>query len=555
MLITIPFDPAGVERLREVAEVDLRPDLPPEDLEATIGDYHALIVSSDTPVRDRVIEYAYQLQVIGVAGASLEHLNVSAARAQGVEVVKVPDRRTVARAEQTLGMMLSLAHRRNAVGLAEKKLGIVGFGGLGQEVARRARAFGMYVLVHQPRLTPELALEADIEQRDLEALLAEADIVGLFLPHSAETKSMIGAQELEQCRPSSLLVSTGSPDAIDHGALVQALERGQLAGASLAVPEGWAWERPPSVARKLEIVTLQGPSRAAAQREISLNLAGHLIEHLETRRPREQLSLRVVPLELVLPHENHDPDRVADLVANLETADTLVNPPVVAERGKQYVVLDGATRLQAFRQLGYPHIVVQVVSPEEGDLVLHTWYHAVSGPSSEELLRQLEGQPDYDLVLSPHERLQGAVDAGQAICSLRTPESGNYLVHASKGNPLRALNALVERYTELGGVDRTLNTDVAELSAEKPDLAALVVFPQLSIEEVIDAALSRQLLPAGITRFVIPGRVLRLCADLDRLRAEEPLARKNAWLDRFLAERLSRRKVRYYQEPVIVLDD
>jgi len=93
------------------------------------------------------------------------------------------------------------------------------------------------------------------------------------------------------------------------------------------------------------------------------------------------------------------------------------------------------------------------------------------------------------------------------------------------------------------------------MSVEDPSTAALIIFPQFRLEQVLEAAVHENLLPAGITRFVIPGRVLRLCADLGRLMADEPLAHKNAWLDRMLAEKLARRRVRYYQEPVIVLDD
>ncbi len=123
ILITIPFDQAGQEILRGNAELDIHPGLSNKELESIIGDYQALIVNSESLVPDRTIEYAYQLQVIGVAGASLEHLNVSAARAQGVAVVNIPNPRSLALAEQIFSAMLSLAHRHQAVGLSGKTLG------------------------------------------------------------------------------------------------------------------------------------------------------------------------------------------------------------------------------------------------------------------------------------------------------------------------------------------------------------------------------------------------------------------------------------------------
>ncbi len=110
-------------------------------------------------------------------------------------------------------------------------------------------------------------------------------------------------------------------------------------------------------------------------------------------------------------------------------------------------------------------------------------------------------------------------------------------------------------YTELGSVTRTLNTDLEMLRTEAPDLCALIIFPQFALRDVLDAAVTKTVLPAGITRFLIPGRVLHLNVSLDRLRSDESLARKNTWLNKMLAEKLTHRNVRYYQEPVILLDE
>jgi hypothetical protein len=197
-----------------------------------------------------------------------------------------------------------------------------------------------------------------------------------------------------------------------------------------------------------------------------------------------------------------------------------------------------------------------VVASDDERLVLQTWYHAVVGPSARALLAHLRAMPEFVLRPAPREAHGAALAAKQAMCSLLTPADGSYLVQAAAGvEPLMALNTLVAAYGEVGSITRTLTTDLAALEAEAPNLAALVVFPQFTLADVEAAAVGGQLLPAGITRFVIPGRVLRLHADLERLRADEPLARKNAWLDQMLADKLARRRVRFYQEPVILLDE
>ena len=100
-----------------------------------------------------------------------------------------------------------------------------------------------------------------------------------------------------------------------------------------------------------------------------------------------------------------------------------------------------------------------------------------------------------------------------------------------------------------------MNTEISRLRAQFPEMTAVAIFPQFEPEKVFEAASEGRLLPAGLTRFIIPGRILRLNADLDRLRADEPLPAKRAWFNQFLAEKLAQSQLRYYQEPVILLDE
>jgi hypothetical protein len=343
---------------------------------------------------------------------------------------------------------------------------------------------------------------------------------------------------------------------LDLAALDEALAGGRLAGAALLLPAGWDGPLPQHVHANLLLAHAAGPSRAEVEHDIAVSLARHVIAQLRKRRLGNPLSLRVAPLELVLPHEHYDPERVRDLAERLQSEETLVNPPVVVEWQGKYVVLDGATRVTAFKQLGYPHVVVQVVAWDDERLVLHTWYHAVCGLPADALLAHLNGASEYTLSPAPRESLRSSLDGSEAVCSLVTASGESYQVCAAEGvQPLAALNALVARYSQAGSIHRTLTTDLHALEAEAPGLAALVIFPQFTLDVVLGAAAAGQLLPAGITRFVIPGRVLRLHADLARLRSDESLARKNLWLDHMLADKLARRRVRFYQEPVVLLDE
>jgi hypothetical protein len=120
---------------------------------------------------------------------------------------------------------------------------------------------------------------------------------------------------------------------------------------------------------------------------------------------------------------------------------------------------------------------------------------------------------------------------------------------------LQVLNDVVEAYGQWGNVERTLTTDMEWLASQFPDLAALVIFPRFTPQTILELANQGRTVPAGITRFVIPGRILRLNAPLAKLAADEPLAQKQAWLDNLIRKKVLERQVRFYEEPVVLLDE
>lgn len=277
------------------------------------------------------------------------------------------------------------------------------------------------------------------------------------------------------------------------------------------------------------------------------------------------LRLRVLPVEEVVPHEHYHGPRVTDLAVRLSKEGKLINPPVVAQQGDKYVVLDGATRLTAFRQLGYPHIVVQVVDLERQRIELTSWNHVLYGGDAAALLatlREVEGLevvPDDQresiapgLPLLPAGALGYLLTTGKGAFVL---QAGDSLLGGSSGAWLRVLNAAVETYGQWGHVERTLSGDVDALAHQFPEMAALVVFPRFTLSGILELAAAGRTVPAGITRFVIPGRILRLNAPLEAIVSDAPVATKQAWLDDFVREKLRARQVRYYEEPVVLLDE
>lgn len=586
ILITDPLAAEGLELLRQHFDVDTAYDLDQAALEEQIQAYDALVVRSGTRVDSRIIEAGTRLRVIARAGSGLDNIDVSTARAMGVEVLNCPAANSVSVAEHTFALTLALARhvpaadhtlkagrwekgRFKGVSLDGKTIGIIGFGRIGRQVARRAQAFGMRVLVNQPRLTPELALEAGVTPCDLPDLLREADVVTLHVPMRSENVGLIGAAELQQMQSSAFLINTARGGIVDERALIEALDAGEIAGAGVDVfSEEPAIEHPVAQHPRVVATPHIAASTYEAQRNAAVDIAEQLIDHLAAvGEVAETLSLQVVPTKEIVPHEETDPARVARLSKAIQDDSMLVNPPVVAEWQGKYVVLDGATRTGAFRELRIPHIVVQVVDSNRSDVDLHTWYHVVSDITTDELtevLSQIEGlkltevsPAEAQTLLREREALAYLVMPGGSEASQDGAGVRAYLAELADEdyNRLDVLNAMVEGYTVRGDVARTLTTDLHNLQTTYPGMAALVVFPQFTPNFVLEVAGQGRYLPQGITRFIIPGRVLRLKAPLDVLRSDEPLAAKRRWLDEYVREKLARRSVRYYQEPVVLLED
>lgn len=556
-------EPHCLNSLYETTDVDVRPNLTETEFIQCIGDYDALIAGPPRRLTGRMIEQGYRLRAIGYAASRLDNVDVSAARAMGIEVFNAPASSAVAIAEQTLSQLLFLVNRVGDGRLAGKTLGLIGFGRIGQQVAQRARAFNMRVLANQPRLTPELALAAGVQAVDLLELLRESDFVSLHLPFNAETKTILGRVEIGAMKPTACLINTGHAELLDNGALLEALENGRVAGAALFV-------HPSEMPDALDTATillrqhshvLTTPYQTTIIDSNHEEAVGEISEHIADLLGSEQasslLSLQVVPVEQVSPHEEIDEKRVARLMAAIGSNPQLIDPPIAIYWNGRYVILDGATRFTSFKRLGFKHLIFQIVTAAPESFTLHTWYHAISSdqPFAKLLahLQQLDGIHFQEL---PPNKTQTIFQDKTVLCYFLARNGRITLAQTTPGaNHLDVMNDLVASYTKWGDVERTLLTDLPRLLEQFPRLTAVAVFPQFTPETVFDVASKGGFVPAGLTRFVIPGRILRLNMKLDRLQENDTLAAKRAWFKKHLAEKIASSRLRYYEEPVVLLDD
>jgi D-3-phosphoglycerate dehydrogenase len=262
-------------------EVDAASGRSPDQLARDLHDADALVVRSATRVTADLITAASRLRVIARAGTGVDNVDVGAASARGIVVMNAPGANSVSVAELALGLMLSLARhvpaadaamkqgkweKKKFVGeeLRDKTLGLAGLGRIGQEVARRARAFGMRVIAHDPFISEHVAEDLGVELVDMDAVFAQADYVSLHLPSTPATRDFLNARRLANAKKGIRIVNTARGDLVDERALADAIESGQVAGAALDVFET---EPPPD--RRLQTLpqVVATPHIAASTRE------------------------------------------------------------------------------------------------------------------------------------------------------------------------------------------------------------------------------------------------------------------------------------------------
>jgi D-3-phosphoglycerate dehydrogenase len=250
VLVREPIAEAGVRLLQERFDVDVDQD---SDLAETIGRYDGIVIRSATKLTAELIARGERLKVIGRAGVGVDNVDVNAATRRGIVVANAPESTVVSAAEHTVGLLVALsrnipqAHaalkegrwersRWGGVELAEKTLGVLGFGRIGQQVARRAVGLGMHVVAYDPFVGADRFRELGVKRvTTQEEVYAAAEFLTLHLPLTDETRHSIGRDAFAQMRPGVRLVNAARGALIDEEALYEAVESGHVAGAALDV--------------------------------------------------------------------------------------------------------------------------------------------------------------------------------------------------------------------------------------------------------------------------------------------------------------------------------
>jgi D-3-phosphoglycerate dehydrogenase len=235
----------------QVARID---DSSSDEFHAALAEADGLVVRSATKVSRDMLAMGPRLRVIGRAGVGVDNIDLLAATERGIAVLNSPAGNTVAAAELTMALILSVVRRvaeadrsmrdggwersrLRGVQLKDRTLGLIGAGRIGSEVAIRCRAFGMKVLVYDPYLTAGRAEDLGLPLTGFDEVIERGDIISLHVPLNDETWHLIDEAALSRMKPGAFVVNVSRGGVIDEVALARVLTDGHLAGAALDVFE------------------------------------------------------------------------------------------------------------------------------------------------------------------------------------------------------------------------------------------------------------------------------------------------------------------------------
>lgn len=299
ILVAEPLAAAGIDLLKAQQGWDVVISNPKEYMQH-LGDADALFVRSAVKVNADVLAKAPKLRVIGRAGVGVDNVDLPAATAANVLVMNTPGGNAVAVAEHTLGFMLCLARsipqasastkagnweKKKFMGseLRGKTLGILGFGYIGQEVAKRARGFEMTIIAHDPYANQKIASELGVSLVTLDELYAQSDYITLHMAITKETNAMLNDAAFAKMKTGVRIINCARGELVDSAALARAIESGKVAGAAMDVFET---EPPaagdPLLALEQVLATPHiGGSTGEAQEVVGVRIVEQVVDYLQ----------------------------------------------------------------------------------------------------------------------------------------------------------------------------------------------------------------------------------------------------------------------------------
>jgi len=320
VLVAEKLGEAGIELLKQHANVECCYDMSEADLLEKIAESDAIIVRSGTQVTKEVFTASKgRLRVVGRAGVGIDNVDVHAATETGCVVVNAPTANTVAAAEHGIAMLCAFSRnvpqadasmragkweRSKYVGvsLVDKTIAVMGFGKVGSEVARRAQGLGMKVIASDPYAPQDKAKAMGVELVSFDEAVARADFFSLHMPLTPTTDKMFNADVFKRMKKNAVIINVARGGVIDDQALADALDNEEIAGAALDVftKEPPTKEENPLIGRPNVVLTPHlGASTVEAQEGVAVEVAEAVLTALRGDPAPSAINAPMVTPELM----------------------------------------------------------------------------------------------------------------------------------------------------------------------------------------------------------------------------------------------------------------
>lgn len=267
--------------------------------------------------------------------------------------------------------------------------------------------------------------------------------------------------------------------------------------------------------------------------------------------------LKIIPVDQIVFHEEPDNERSSSLEIFLQKEGKIKNPPIVAyynDHGHS-ILLDGANRITALKNLGVKDVIVQRIDLFDPDLIFLNWHHAIEKLSKDSLLNEIKKIDGVQIKNTEEEDKIDFDEQGLCKISFRDGTVYHILTATNLLTKIALLNKLTAIYHGFDYMDRVSYTNLEHLKRNYPEFCSVISFRKITKEELIRIVENGKKLPSGVTRIILPKRALRLNVPLDILRFEAPVEEKNHWLQKRINQQVKDKSIRFYFEPTFLFDE
>ena len=270
--------------------------------------------------------------------------------------------------------------------------------------------------------------------------------------------------------------------------------------------------------------------------------------------------IRIIPIEKLMLHEMEEPKRTVRLEERIMADGFLKNPVMVGrvtDNDSKFLLLDGVNRVSALKNLGFKDTTAQVVDYFSKNVSVNTWCHLIYDFEPQDLLKKIKDIKEVSLEKTNRKRARILLKQNKVVCCLFFRNKDIFLIKNKHDLRTRVskLVDVVNTYCESSVVHRVSETEARFLLRKQKTATAVLVFPMYEKKDIVNLASNKVRLPPGVTRHIIPSRVLNFHVDLALLEVDMPLLDKNKIIQEMVNRRITYGKTRFYPESVLVFDD